>query len=194
MIKKTFMRGVKTTIPLFLTVAIVIWCISVVESFVKPLLIEVVGPHHYFPGMGVLVGLVVIFAIGILMNMWIAQWFYELGERVLKKIPLIKTFYGAFADLFAFFDSQKKEGAKNSPVLVDTPLGSLIAFITVEEGKLLPAELSDETLVAVYIPMSYQIGGYTTFIAKKHLRPLSMPIDQAMSYVLTAGVAGSSNR
>jgi uncharacterized membrane protein len=40
----------------------------------------------------------------------------------------------------------------------------------------------------VYMPMSYQIGGYTLFLPRRCLTPLDMPFEQAMRLVLTGAV------
>jgi uncharacterized membrane protein len=46
----------------------------------------------------------------------------------------------------------------------------------------------DETVVAVYLPMSYQIGGYTLYLPEHCLQRLEMPVEEAMRMVLTAGM------
>lgn len=191
MFKTIFWRGVKTTIPLFITLAILFWCISIIEGFFGPPVRKIVGPYYYFPGLGFIVGLLLIFAMGIVMNIWLAQRLYELGDRLVKKIPLVKTLYNALVELMNLVDRQKEQ-KNNTAVLLDTDLGQLIAFISVEDNDKLPQELANQDKVAVYIPMSYQIGGYTTFLERSRLKPLSMPFDKAMSYVLTAGVVSPS--
>lgn len=45
-----------------------------------------------------------------------------------------------------------------------------------------------EKVVAVYLPMSYQIGGYTVYLPERYLRRLVMPVEEAMRMVLTAGM------
>ncbi|MFT7218834.1 MAG: putative membrane protein [Candidatus Azotimanducaceae bacterium] len=50
-----------------------------------------------------------------------------------------------------------------------------------------------EDHVLVYLPMSYQIGGFTVLVPSEKLQPLDMNIEEAMSFVVTAGArkAGS---
>src|SRR5690606_41431583 len=42
--------------------------------------------------------------------------------------------------------------------------------------------------VAVYFPMSYQVGGYTVFMPKEALEPVDMTREDAMKFILTAGL------
>jgi len=44
--------------------------------------------------------------------------------------------------------------------------------------------------VAVYLPMSYQIGGYTLYLPRSALTVIDIPFEQAMRLALTGGVAG----
>ena len=43
--------------------------------------------------------------------------------------------------------------------------------------------------VAVYLPFSYQIGGYTLFLPRSCLRPIDMSFEAAMKLVLTGAVS-----
>ena len=51
-----------------------------------------------------------------------------------------------------------------------------------------PGKFTAEDPVAVYMPMSYQIGGYTLFLPRSCLTPLDIPFEQAMKLVLTGSV------
>jgi len=44
-------------------------------------------------------------------------------------------------------------------------------------------------LVAVYFPMSFQIGGYTMYVPKDRLTTLDMSLEDAMRMVLTGGAS-----
>jgi len=43
--------------------------------------------------------------------------------------------------------------------------------------------------VLVYLPMSYMIGGYTVLVPRSLVRPVSMSMEDALRFTLTAGVA-----
>lgn len=48
-------------------------------------------------------------------------------------------------------------------------------------------DAEDEPQVAVYLAMSYQLGGFTVHVPKGSITPLDVPDDQAMRAVLTGG-------
>jgi uncharacterized membrane protein len=69
----------------------------------------------------------------------------------------------------------------------DTPL-RLIGFITREDFGDLPVGIGGDDAVAVYLPMSYQIGGFTTMVPRSAVQPVDMSIEQAMRFAVTAGM------
>ena len=52
----------------------------------------------------------------------------------------------------------------------------------------MPNDMVSEDTVAVYLPMSYQIGGYTVYISKSRLKAVDIPREQAMRLAVTAGI------
>ncbi|BDZ74600.1 hypothetical protein GCM10025856_23190 [Methylophaga marina] len=65
----------------------------------------------------------------------------------------------------------------------------MIGFITLDSAEHLPTK-DDEDRVLVYLPMSYNIGGYPVIMPRRMLKPIDMSMEQALRFVLTAGVAG----
>lgn len=187
MIKTIFWRGIKATLPLLITFAAVIWIFSIIEAFFGAIFKEVFGPNYYFKGLGSILGIIFIFCFGILVNLWVVKGVYNYGESLVKRIPIIKTIYNSLEDLMGFFDPAKK-GENGIPVLIETSLGQVIGFVTIDDAELLPADINKEDVIAVYIPLSYQIGGMTVFIPKSQVKIMNMPVDKAMSFVLTAGM------
>lgn len=185
MLKDTFWNGLKIFVPVVLTVAIFVWMFSAIETFFGHLL-KLIIPEYYFKGLGILVGITVIFLIGLLLNAWVVRKLYAMAERVVQKIPLIKTVYNAIQDLMNYFDKGDK-GKAQQAVLVDISIGKVMGFVTCDTLASLPLLASDQE-VLVYIPLSYQIGGLSVMIAKNAITPLNWPANQAMSFILTAGM------
>lgn len=44
----------------------------------------------------------------------------------------------------------------------------------------------------VYFQMSYQVGGYALFIPKKNLTHLDMKVEDALRFVITAGISNEN--
>ena len=188
MLKKTFWNGLKIFVPIVVTVAIVVWAFSTLETFFGHLLQLVIPPGYYFKGLGILVGVAVIFLIGLLLNAWVVRKLYDVAERLVQRIPLIKTLYNAVQDLMSYFDKSDKSAEQQS-VLVDIGIGKVMGFITCDVLTNLPLLAKDDE-VLVYIPLSYQIGGLSVMIKKSAITTIAWPANQAMSFILTAGMTG----
>ena len=77
-------------------------------------------------------------------------------------------------------------------VLVTMP-GSemkLMGFVTRDDFRDVPDALGTEKTVAVYLPMSYQLGGFTVMIPQASVEPIDMDMEQAMRFALTGGMVG----
>ena len=144
----------------------------------------------YFPGLGMIAGLVVVFIVGLLMKAILIRQLFSFGEQILYRLPLIKTVYRAMRDLFDFF-SPKAENL-GQVVAVSYNGMEVIGFITQTNQQRLPESFRGQDKVLVYIPMSYMIGGFTVFIPGEHVRPLKMSMEEAMRFALTAGITGKN--
>jgi uncharacterized membrane protein len=187
-ISKILLTGFITLLPVVLTIYLLYWLAVSSEHVMGSLLRFILPEVLYFPGLGMLAGLVVVFIVGLLMNAIVVRKLFSLGEQVLYRLPLIKSVYGAFRDFFDFF-SRKKSGF-GQVVAVTFNGMEIIGFVTQEDQKRLPESFRDRDSVLVYLPMSYMIGGYTIFVKRSDLRPLKMSMDEAMRFVMTAGITG----
>lgn len=187
MIGKTFLRGLAAVLPLTITLAIIFWFFDIIEKTLGSVLKSLIGPSLYFPGLGVLVALVLVFLVGILINAWIVQKMQDWTDRILKKIPFIKTIYGSVCDLMGFFNNPgKKMGA--SVVMVEFGGMRSMGLVTRENFSELPDGIGKDEELLVYIPLSYQIGGLTVVVPRSAVKPLEMTVEQAMRFTLTAGI------
>lgn len=183
-----FLQGLIAILPIALTLYLIYWLATSAES-VLGRAIRFVIEDHYQPGMGVLVGFVLTVGIGILLKLWLFRKVFSLGEMLLQRIPGIKSIYGSIRDLVGFFDASKqKEFDKTVMVTVGNDT-RLMGLVTREDFSDLPEGIGDDKTVAVYLPMSYQLGGFTIMVPKTKIRPVDMKVDQAMQFVLTAAVS-----
>ena len=188
MIKKIFVDGLKVFLPFALTIAILVWVLGAIETFFGHIIKWIIGPSHYFAGLGLIVGIVCVFAMGIVYKAWLTRWLYNFAEKVMRRIPFVKTLYNSIQDLMSFFD--KKQAGKYGKVVLFRWQGlELLGLMTREEFHELPEGIADPGTVAVYLPMSYQIGGYTVHVPREEVRPVDMPVETAMRYILTAGMS-----
>lgn len=189
-ISKTLLTGFITLLPMVLTVYLLYWLGISSEKLLGDLLRVVLPDAAYFPGMGMFAGIMLAFIVGLLMNAYLVRKLFALSEEILYRLPLIKSIYRAFRDFFDFF-SPSKEGL-GQVVAVTINGMELVGFVTQENQQRLPPSFRDRDSVLVYLPMSYMVGGYTILVPRSELRPLQMTRDEAMRFVLTAGITGKS--
>jgi uncharacterized membrane protein len=187
-----FLQGLLAILPIALTVYLIYWLATSAEAVLGQA-IRYVIKGYYRPGMGVLAGFVITLGIGILLRVWVFRKVFSLGEALLQKIPGIKSIYGSIRDLVGFFDASKqKEFDKTVMVAVGDENTRLMGLVTRDDFSDLPSGIGDEQTVAVYLPMSYQLGGFTVMVPKDRISPVDMKVDQAMQFVLTAGVSAEN--
>ncbi|WP_370239401.1 DUF502 domain-containing protein [Neptunomonas phycophila] len=183
---KLVLQGLVAVLPLVLTAYCIIWFITFLEDSTQQLLLFILPDGADIPpGMGIIAGLFLLFFVGLMVNTYGMQYLMRLGSQIMESIPLVKSVYGAIQDIISVFNLSGKKDMK-SVVSVDVNGMQLIGFITGEEaGKDL---FKDEGRVGVYLPMSYQIGGFTVYIEKERLTYLDISVEQAMRIAITGGV------
>lgn len=189
----TFLRGLGVVLPIGLTLYLVVWSVRMAESVMKPLaLLLMPSEADYVPGSGLALGLVFIYLTGLLVQLFVFEWLVRLGQHVLERTPLVKSIYSALDDFMNYVSRRPSETASRV-VNVELAEGlSLVGFITDPDPVALRAPGDPDDRVAVYLPMSYQLGGFTVLLPRDRLRPLDLGVEDAMRRVLTAGVGGRS--
>jgi uncharacterized membrane protein len=194
-ISRTFLTGLATILPIVATFYILFWLAASAESVIGAFLEYVLPDHLYHPGMGVAAGAALVFLTGLLMHAWIVRKLFAWGDNLLYRVPLIKSIYGSIRELLQFF-SRPGEDGKAFHQVVMVSLGDtgtqLMGFVTRNGSDGLADGISGEDKVAVYLPLSYQIGGHTLMVPRSAIRPLDISIREAMRFVFTAGMTGGS--
>jgi uncharacterized membrane protein len=188
-IGRIFLTGILTILPILATIYLVVWLFAAAERFLGKQLLLLMPDEYYRAGMGLLAALILVFLVGLLMRAWLFRQLVKLGESLLLKIPLIKVVYRALKDLFGLFsDDKNSESLQVVSVLLPGTEMRLLGFLTRSDFSDMPKGVGNENEVAVYLPMSYQVGGYTVLIPRSRIAPVPMSREEAMRFVLTAGL------
>jgi uncharacterized membrane protein len=187
-ITTTLITGFITILPIVLTAYLLYWMAITSEDLMGSVLRWALPEVVYFPGLGTIGGLVVMFLVGLLMKAVLVRKAFSLGENILFKLPFIKTVYRAIRDFFDFFSPKKESFGR--VVIVKISNIETIGFVTQEDRQKLPEAFRDRDCELVYLPMSYMIGGYTLLVPREDILPCKMSMDEAMRFVITAGITG----
>lgn len=191
-ITRNILTGLITILPVVLTLYLLYWLVVSTESMLGGQLSRILPQGAYRPGLGVATGLVIAFVVGMLMNTYVVQRVFARAEKIFRRLPLVKLVYPAIRDFVDYFSPMKK---KEFEQVVAVTLGEsgmqAIGLVTQTDIARMPEGFGDEDSVLVYFPMSYMIGGYAVLFPRSALRPLDISMDEAMRFILTAGVTGT---
>ncbi len=192
---KLFLKGLVVVIPVSLTVAIMWWLAREAEQILGGLLSRFLPDGWYIPGMGMISAIAITILVGLLTHVILFQKLFAFGDAVFHRLPLVKTIYSALKDFIAYLSPDSQIGL-SKVVLVKIPGQEFeqLGFVTREDFSRLPMQLTVEEPIAVYLPMSYQIGGYTLFLPRSCLTPLDMSFEEGMKLVITGTIISREKR
>jgi len=192
---RTFLKGLAVVFPVAAAAYLIYWMTIGAERLIKSLLLQVLPEQFYVPGLGLVLVVAGIFGIGLLMYPWLTRIFLQGADRLLRRVPLVNMIYSPIRDLMEMFggDVTQKLG---QVVMVTVPGTGLetIGFVMQEETAHLPDGFAKDGHVVVYLQMSYQVGGYCFVVPRDNIRPVDMTVQQALRWVLMAGVSTPGQR
>lgn len=189
-LRKTFFTGLAAVLPVAITLYLIYWLSTTSESVLGTMLKWILPDHWYRPGLGLATGFIVVLIVGLLVNAYAVRWFIKKGEELLARVPLVKTIYGAVKDFTRFLPANSARRDLQRVVMWPLNGAYMIGFVTSEHlpESLLAATPEGPELVAVYFPLSYQIGGHTLFVPRHQLVETSLHVEEALRLVLTGGM------
>ncbi len=172
-----FVRGSLVVIPLAATLYI-LWLILATLDQILP-----VG----VPGLGLILTVTLITAVGFLTSNVVGRTFIETADRLLARVPLVKLLYSSIKDLIGAFVGEQKRFTH--PVAVYLSPGSpvkVLGFVTRPGLHFLG--MHDH--VAVYLPQSYNFAGNLLLVPSALVEPLDANSADVMTFVVSGGVSG----
>ncbi len=173
-----FLSGLILVAPLTIILYIVYKLFTYLDSII-PIAI---------PGLGLLTLLVAITILGFLGSSFISQPIRKRANKLLDRVPLVKTLYTAITDLLSAFVGQKKSFSR--PVLVKLSRSSDIeklGFITNDDLSKLNIPLGK---IAVYLPHSYNFSGNLYIVPIENVTPITANTAEVMKFIVSGGVTG----
>jgi len=183
------LKGLVTILPIGLTVYFIYWLGITTEALLSRPIKFIIDEANYWPGMGLVIGFLLLFVVGLAVNAFVVRKALGYGEELVLRVPVVKTVYAAIRDITRLVNTGEHKRDLERVVTVRIGDMRLIGFVTQENAEQLGIQ-SDIDTVAVYLPMSYQIGGYTVYLPKKAIEHIDLSVEQAMRIILTGGVQG----
>lgn len=181
-----FLQGLLVIIPLAATIAVVYWLFISAERLFRIPVQWLLPDSWYLPGMGLVLAIGFTILVGMLVRLYVVSALLKCIEKVLDKLPLVKQVYGGIRDLMKFFASEE-DSQWQQVVAVNINGARLIGFVTSDDARI----GQKENLISVYLPMSYQVGGYLLYLEESQCEKLDISVQEAMQTVLTANISRS---
>ncbi len=190
-----FLAGVIVTAPIGIT-ALLIWqFITFLDSQVGSLIPDRYNPESYLPfsvpGLGLLITIAFLTLVGFLAAGLAGRTLVRIGERLLSRMPVVRSVYGTLKQIFVTVLAQSSRSFREV-VLVEYPRRGIgaIAFVTGSSHDENPSSAEDE-LVNVFLPTTPNpTSGFLLFVPRKDLVHLDMTVEEGIKLVISGGIVG----
>jgi len=189
-VKSIFFSGLKVLVPFLVTLLLIYWIFIGFERFFRGVLLLFIDSSLYFSGLGWIAAIIFTALLGFLVQIPFVRNASDKFKKQFLKLPVIKTLYRMSSDIMTFLT--KKGMKKGKIVKFETPVGSVVGIMTQDHLNDLPEGIGGEMEVAVYVPMSYQIGGFTFIVPKDSIEPLDISVQKGIALTMTAYISGKN--
>ena len=188
-IRNYFITGVVVLIPIGMTIYLTLFIVSI-SSKILP---KEINPNHYLPynipGVEIITSIILIMLIGWLSLSFIGKKLLDILNNVLRKIPILRTFYSAIVQMTETFAKTDKN--QKNVVLIEYPRkGSwAVGFATKENF----GEMSNKTkknLINVFVPTTPNpTSGFLLMFPKDEVIYLDLTFEEASKFIISAGTS-----
>ena len=194
-----FIAGLLVTAPVGITVYLAWIIVKFIDNTVTPLIPAKYNPETYLPfdiaGLGLVILFVVLTIVGALTRGLLGRWIVNTGERILNRMPVVRSVYSAVKQIFETVLSQQSNAFREA-VLVEYPRRGMwaIAFITGRtKGEV--QNLTEEETVNIFLPTTPNpTSGFLLFVPKDEVVPLDMTVEEAIKMVISGGIVTPPDR
>lgn len=194
-----FLAGILITAPIALTFYLAWLFLRFIDHSITPLIPERYNPETYLPfavpGLGLVILVVFLTLVGALTANFVGRYLHRFFERLLARMPVIRSIYGASKQIFETVFSQRSNAFREA-VLIEYPRKGIwtIALITGRtRGEL--AGAADSEMVNVFVPTTPNpTSGFLLFVPRKDVIPLAMTVEDAIKLVISGGIVAPPDR
>lgn len=184
-LRRNFVTGFFVTVPLFISVAAIVWMFGVVDGLTTPMYDRALGRR--IPGLGLVSTAAVIVLVGAFARNVIGRRVLQRTERWLLRVPVFRTVYAPVKQLVVAFSPDNEAGFKRVVLVEDPARGFVLGFLTreftVERGR------GPEPLIAVYVPTNHLYLGDIVIVERSRAMFPDISVEDGIRIFLTGGMA-----
>ena len=188
-LRNYFFAGAVVLIPIGITLYLSLFIIKVSTKLIP----KELNPNSYLnfeiPGIEIIIAIFLITVIGWLSLSFLGKKIFELINRILKKIPILRTIYSAINQMTESLT--KSDNKQKSVVLLEYPKKDVwaVGFATKENKGIINDKIGNE-LVNVFVPTTPNpTSGFLLMVPKKNLIFLDISFEQASKFIVSAGTS-----
>ena len=192
-LRNYFITGIIVLVPIGFTLYLTLFLISVSSNLIP----KEINPNSYLPfsipGIEIALSIIFITLIGFISLSFIGKKILQFINDLLKKIPFLRTIYGAIGQMTETFANKK--GKKKSVVLVQYPSKGIwaVGFAT-KDNKGEISKKTNDNLVNVFVPTTPNpTSGFLLMFPKKEVIYLDMTFEEASKFIVSAGTSNPKN-
>ena len=188
-IRNYFITGVVVLIPIGITVYLTIFLISI-SSKILP---KEINPNHYLPydipGVEILTAVLLITIIGWLSLSFLGKKLLGIFNKILNKIPILRTIYSAIGQMTETFTRTEK--GKKNVVLVEYPRkGSWAVGFATKKNSGEISEKTNRKLINVFVPTTPNpTSGFLLMFPEDEVIFLDLTFEEASKFIVSAGTS-----
>ena len=206
-LRSNFLAGLIIVAPIGMTIWLIWTVVGWVDSWVWPFIPDAYQPTALLNGLlgrdadnlvevnvrgvGVVIFLIFTILVGWIGKGLIGRSFLGIGERLVDRMPVVRSIYNAVKQIAETVFSQR-ETSFDKACIVEYPRRGIwaIAFISTNAKGEIDAKLNDgEPFVTVFLPTTPNpTSGFLLFLPKRDVKPLDMTVEDAAKLVISAGL------
>jgi uncharacterized membrane protein len=184
-LRSRFLAGFFITGPLVISVAALYWILGKIDGLLAPVFVRIAGRE--LPGLGLVVTLLLVLAVGSLAANVIGRRLLARAEQWLLMIPVFRTIYAPVKQLVAAFSPDNEYGFKRVVMVAIEGRGWVMGFLTkeftVDRGQ------GPESLMAVYVPTNHLYLGDIGLFAPDRVFFPDLAVEEGVRIFLTGGMS-----
>jgi uncharacterized membrane protein len=184
-LRRSFIAGFFVTVPLFISVAAIVWLFRLIDGFVGPVYVKYLGRD--LPGLGILTTALAILLVGAIATNVVGKRLLQRAEWLLMHVPLFRSIYAPVKQLVVAFSPDNEYGFKRVVLIEDASRGLLLGFLTKEFT--IDRGAGAEGLIAVYVPTNHLYLGDIIIVPRDRASYPDITVEQGIRIFLTGGMA-----
>ncbi|MBI4495564.1 MAG: DUF502 domain-containing protein [Deltaproteobacteria bacterium] len=185
-VKKTFIAGLVTFVPITITVLALFWLFRLVDGILSPVFHEMLGME--VPGLGFLSTIGIIFVVGLLATNVLGSRILKVVQDALMRLPVVNTIYPTVKQLVEAFSPASSHSFKKV-VLVEYPQKGILSMGFVTNELSLDRALEKTRLLSVYLPTNNLYLGQVALFPPSEVVFTGFSVEEGLRIILSGGTA-----